>query len=242
MKKFIFGLSLICFSFSSFALEDCLVVKTSPCKTTLEKLHPTQFALGRISIPDKIEKLEKKYKKGKLDKYLKKKAIPAILGPDMLFYIQDGHHTMAALDLSKKIPQEEKKTIISELIDKSELSAYDFKKYMIDNQKVFLLNKDYKLQTFEEIPANFKAMQDNPYRSFAELVQNAQGFCKAKFNYLEFLWGKYFEEELLKEGIVLTESNDSLYSLVDKGVEMATRERAKTLPGFKANALENCPE
>lgn len=241
MKKFIFTLSFICLSTPTLALEDCLALKTSPCQVSLKKLHPTQFALGRISIPKKIKKLEKKYKKGTLNKYLKKKAIPAILGPDKLLYIQDGHHTMAALDLSEKIPLEEKNTIISELIDKSELSPYEFKKYMIDNQKVFLLNKDYKLQDFEEIPQSFKEMQDNPYRSFAELVQNAQGFCKAKFNYLEFLWGKYFQEELLKEGIVLTQSDDSLYSLVDKGIEMATRERAKTLPGFKANPRENCP-
>lgn len=241
MKKSILSL-LVLVSFNTLAFENCFESKKAPCEVPLSTLHPTQFALGRISIPDKIKKLEKKYKKGKLAKYLEEKAIPAILGPGNLLYIQDGHHTMAAFDLSEKIPESEKRTIISDLVDMSHLSKYDFKKYMIDNEKVFLLDANYKLKKFEDIPKTFKEMGDNPYRSFAELVQNEEGFCKAKFNYLEFIWGKYFQEELLKENIILTESNDSLYPLVDLGIKMAIRERAKTLPGFKQNPGDSCPE
>lgn len=232
-------LFLFIFTPLTYAFENCLMTKKAPCEIELNLLHPTQLTLGKVSLPEKIKKLEKHYKKGKLDKRLKKKAIPAILGPDLLFYIQDGHHEMASLDLAKKIPYQDKRVIISELIDQSHLSSYEFKRYMIQNEKVFLLDKNFRLAKFEDIPRHFNQMEDNPYRSFAWLVKEKDGFCKVNVNYLEFIWGKFFKDILEEQNIMLTSEKEVLSAYIDLGIKIAKSKKASHLPGFSKNA--KCP-
>lgn len=235
--KFLLLFSLF-FSSFSFAQDNCLTAKKTPCLIEFERLHPTQLTLGKVSLSGKIKKLEKHYKKGELQKRLKKKAIPAILGPDLLFYIQDGHHEMAALDLSKKIPKEEKIVVISDLVDKSSLTNEEFRTYMLENEKVFLLDKDFNMAKFEDIPRHFDQMEDNPYRSFAWLVKEEGGFCKVSVNYLEFIWGKFFKEIFDSQNLILSSDTELLKSYISLGLEIAHSEKAAHLPGFTSSP---CP-
>jgi len=232
MKKIILPLLLLS-SIAHAGMESCLTTRQAPCLVELEKLHPTQLTLGKISLPEKIKKLEKNYKKGKLEERLTKKAIPAVLGPDLLFYIQDGHHEIASLELSQKIPLEAKIAVISQLEDKSNLSPKAFKQYMLKSEKVFLLDENFKIAKFEDIPRRFINMKDNPYRSFAWLVKENGGFCKVSVNYLEFIWGKFFKDILEERNIILNSDPDLLNSYLEIGIKIAQSDSAKQLPGFK---------
>ncbi len=102
------SIAVLCLSDQALAsdIPDCQKTAAlgSTCLMKVKDLHPTQFSVGSVAVECKKKKIEKKYKKGKLEKYLADEArqVPAAVGPDGHFYITDHHHLSTAVYRAKQ--------------------------------------------------------------------------------------------------------------------------------------------
>ncbi|WP_276148000.1 ParB-like protein, partial [Pseudomonas aeruginosa] len=92
-------LLLCCLFLSATAqAEDCSPQTSvgSWCELPLAALHPTQQNVGLLQVEDDQAKLAGKKPKA-LERYLRKKEIPVVIGPGGRFYLTDRHHLSSAL-------------------------------------------------------------------------------------------------------------------------------------------------
>lgn len=199
------------------------------CYTSFNEIHPTQFVLGKLSIKSKIEKIEKLAKKGKIQKYLKQKYAPAVIGPDGLFYITDRHHTSFSI-FNSKLSNKYKKVYIKVIQNWSQLGTQEFSTKMIANHYTWLRDENHKLRNFQELPKHINNLRDDPYRSLAWLVRKNNGFNKIRVSFQEFYWGMFFKEQ----GIKLNSSSaEAVSSVLKKALKLAKSPLASHLPGYK---------
>ena len=93
------ALLLCCLFLSATAqAEDCSPQTSvgSWCELPLAALHPTQQNVGLLQVEDDQAKLAGKKPKA-LERYLRKKEIPVVIGPGGRFYLTDRHHLSSAL-------------------------------------------------------------------------------------------------------------------------------------------------
>jgi hypothetical protein len=224
---FILFLSSSCFG----KLKQCGSISnfSKPCLTKLDRVRPTQFTFGSISIEEKISKVEKAFKKGKLDKYYKKKMAPAVLGPNKLIYILDRHHTSLAI-YESSISEDKKALFVDVTHDWSKLSRTEFSNKMKEFEFVRLKDEHHNVREFSDLPTHISHLIDDPYRSLAWLVRKEGGFEKVDIPYLEFIWGDFFKSK----GIVLNSSNvQEIKRNLKRALKLAKSVEAEHLPGYK---------
>lgn len=198
------------------------------CYASFDEIHPTQFVLGKLSIASKTSKVEKMENKGKIEKYLKSKSAPAIIGPDGLFYITDRHHTSFSI-LNSRLSNRYKKLYIKVIKNWSTLSYKDFSRKMTAHNFAWLRDENHKLRAFSELPKHINNLGDDPYRSLAWLVRENGGFKKSGVSFQEFYWGMFFKVQ----GIKLYSSSDSeVKSVLKKALKLAHSRKASHLPGY----------
>lgn len=198
------------------------------CSSGFDRIHPTQFALGMISIKKKKAKVEKYARKGKIEKYLNKKIAPAIIGPDHMFYIIDRHHTSYSI-LHAKINSKDKMLYLKIVKDWSHLSFKEFSTEMIQHNFVWLKDENHQLRNFHELPAHINHLGDDPYRSLAWMVRKKDGFKKTGLSFQEFYWGIFYKQQ----GIKLTDSNEQdLNDYLSYALKLASSPLASHLPGY----------
>lgn len=214
-------LTICDFKSSTFKGQECLI-------TDLNLLHPTQFAVGRFAVLHKKRSLELKYLYGTFEKYLNKRPVPVLIGPDEKLYLVDKHHMALALIISGVPPRKKylKVKVLSSWLGRS---MSDFNSMLVKNNYVYLKeNNSEKMKNVEDLPETLIELEDDPYRSLSWLVRESGGYHKVDVNFLEFMWGAYF----YKHGVKLMSDNiESLKTALDKAMLLTDCDKSNNLPG-----------
>jgi hypothetical protein len=195
------------------------------CSTSPTAIHPTQFAVGYRDVEKKREKLRKiKDRPDQIDEYLKKKIVPAVKGPDSVYYIVDGHHT------SRALAEESILVLYMRVIhDYSNMNIDTFLAKLKSEQLVWLYDENgVGNQDPRSLPAKILALKDDPYRSLAEDAQEEGAFNEEPVYYQQFIWANYFRKVVDK---FLLESNYK--EAINEAVLWSKHPKASHLPGYK---------
>ena len=206
----------------------------------IDMIHPTQIAVGYSEVAVKMEELTKYEKEGTLEKYIRSKPIPCVLGPDNIIYITDHHHLGLAMtvlanewekDNQKKSRQE------NPFVHCTFNILYDFSRSKLPTKEFFkvLESLDF-LHSYDEngqktnhtIPRRLIDLKNDPYRSLAGFVRKSGGYNKVDTHYIEFQWADFFRKHITKE-----ELDKNFKKAVIKGISLALSDDAQELPGWK---------
>lgn len=204
-------------------------------------IHPTQVAVGYAEVAVKMDELLKYEKSNELEKYLKSKVIPCVLGPDNIVYITDHHHlglalTVLAHDWDKENPKKTENNPFTKCVFNI---LYDFSKSKLPQKEFFKVLESLEfIHSYDEngqevepnanIPKRLIDLKDDPYRSLAGFVRKAGGYNKVETHYIEFMWADYFREHITKE-----EVEKNFKKAVLKAIPLALSDEASHLPGWK---------
>ena len=196
------------------------------CRLNPVFLHPTQHTAGLKAVDSKKEKLIGKIKKSraKLEKYLKKKTVPVVLGAKfqgrkriegISFYMTDGHHTMRAFsELNLNYPAYIRVT--------HDLRHLDFRHFwtFMTREKLVYHKKHGKIQLVETLPKTLYRLIDDPYRSLSWEVREQGCYLNLdNIAFQEFFWADFFRKKV--------DVND-----LEAAKELAISDLASELPGF----------
>lgn len=214
-RKFLFLLISV-FVFSVFGKE----ADRQLAIIAIKQLHPTQAAVGFQEVEKKAKKIQKK-QKGDFDKYLRKEAVPVVLGPGNKKYLIDGHHFLAAA-YKQKIENVYYEVVAD--LSKS-LTERVFWDTMIETKRVYLKRNGQAILP-NELPNDISEMVDDPYRTFAAEVRDQGGFKKNSTPFLEFLWADYFRELIPLKMII-----ENKKEAVKRALILSQDKKASQLPG-----------
>jgi hypothetical protein len=187
------------------------------CTLQVEKLRPTQFAVGSIAVDCKADKISGKSKK-RLKKYLKDPAreVPAVVGPDGNFYITDHHHLSTALYRAKsKDWGDDDKVLHLKIIENHTGEDMRWGDFWSEMQR---LNRSYNYDNkgtpdmnFALLPTNVGGLLNDPYRTLSRWVRESCGYVKLGKEqcahirtdhphkapyFMELYWGELFRKYL----------------------------------------------
>ncbi len=185
------------FLFATLALPSSLTARQL-CSVEIKKLHPLQYAVGKKEVQSKRREIKKlKKNESKRKKFLKKKIVPVILGPDRVLYILDHHHTVLAL-------QKEgfDHVTIHQIADYSKLSLEAFYERVVDKHWVRLKDEKGREIAWQKLEAKkgLKDLPNDPYRSLAGMLRDAGGFEKTETPFYEFLWADFLRTRIPTPG------------------------------------------
>lgn len=189
----------------------------------LDDLCPTQAAVGMRAVSAKRQRIEQRSASSrKIKKYLEKRPIPTVLGPDERLYIIDHHHLSLALwqaDVGE--------AYVLIIDDLSAMSRQGFWKFM---------EKDGRLHPFDQagrrihparLPKCIDGLAHDPYRDLAWSVRRNGGFEKTMMPYSEFSWANFFRKRIPAK---LVERDYP--KAVRKAMCLAGTRAAAALPGY----------
>jgi hypothetical protein len=176
------------------------------CIISVEKLHPTQFAVGMYQVLCKKNRLEGKEQDGKLEKYLRKKPAPIVRGLNNAFYLTDHHHLAVALANARlKTPNREMYARLQDDFSDSK-NATEFWTKMEKHGYAWLHDNTGKHRKGDELPSQVQVMSDDPVRTLSAWVGEKCGYvkdgdcdCIQRYKkvtpgqplFLEFKWADY---------------------------------------------------
>jgi hypothetical protein len=192
-----------------------------PPQMQLNDLHPGQPRIGVIQAFLKSRRLMA-LSKHRLHRYLINHPIRVALGPGGKVYIVDHHHLAYALYLMKI-----KKVYFEVIADWRAHSKSEFENLMEENHYVLLEDIDGGSIEFKDLPKRVPHMGDDPYRSLAGLSRRSGAFAKNFDPLVEFIWAKFFRQNLKIKNI-----NKNFERALLQANELAQSELAKDLPGF----------
>lgn len=207
--------------FSAYAQEDITYVEISAWD-----LRPTQFHVGMYEVKIKATEFDE-MSKSERKKFLWKKPIQVVYGPNDEVYIVDGHHqARALLETGREYLWAEV------LADYSELSEKEFYRRMKQRHWMFLF--DYELneeRSPNELPHDLSAMRDDPYRSLAWLVRKKGGYKNLDIPFQEFFWAEFFRKHIPDLG-----KNPNTHAAMRRAMktayDLAKSDLARDLPGY----------
>ncbi|KSP84041.1 chromosome partitioning protein ParB [Pseudomonas aeruginosa] len=197
------------------------------CELPLAALHPTQQNVGLLQVEDEQAKLAGKKPKA-LERYLRKKEIPVVIGPDGRFYLTDRHHLSSALwrlEPTREVPVK----VIGHLP-----RVGDFWEKMQENHWVWLHDARGAPIPPAALPNDLAGLGNDPYRALAGYAEDENAFDKDRRSYfIEFHWARYFGERMHWRPI----SRASLPGDLEEALRLACEPAAKELPGYR----QDCP-
>jgi len=216
---------------SAEALPACTPASAvgSRCEVALAQLHPTQPGVGLLQVADEQAKLGKRAKKETpedFQRYLIKKRIPLVIGPDGGFYLVDRHHLSRALwdNGVRQAPA----VIEGRLAD-----AVSFWPTMQARNWAWLKDEHGKAIDPAALPTSIAALPDYPYRSLAGYAEDDGLFHKnGQVFFIEFAWAQYLGEQLGWRRI----DRATLPATLDAARRAACAPAAASLPGYPGSA------
>lgn len=193
---------------------------------SINEVHPTQFNVGLYQVKEKITGIEEKYQKGELEKYLRKKMAPVVVGPGSQLYLVDHHHLTYTLYLSE-LPEKEKRLLVDEIENFSHFSRSAFWQEMIRRKWAYPNSLGRGPLDMNKIPRYVWQLLDDPFRTLAWMVQNAGGYEEVDVPFQEFYWADFFRNA----GIEIR-SEEDFEKVMSTALVMAKSKLAKDLPGF----------
>lgn len=194
------------------------------CKIKVTHLHPTQFTIGMILVREKQEQIAPlKNNQLELNKYLKKKAPPVVIGPQGQFYILDHHH------LTRALYEENIETTYAAIIENfEEMPQEEFQKEMASNGWFFPFDENGKGPlSWAELPLQVDQLKNDPYRSLSGKVRDRGGYEKTEIFYTEAIWANFFRSR-----IKLGNSPEDFEKAILQAIPLAHSNEAEGLPGY----------
>ena len=189
----------------------------------IDDVRPTQFAVGFKEIQLKVRDIERAIAKGELKELKWKKRGLAVVGPNGLLYLVDGHHFARALLEAGK-----KSMLVKVKKDYSDLGWAEFWKKMRKKDYCYLVDENGVERDVADLPKSFKALKDDRYRALAWLVREADGYENLTEPFQEFRWAEFFRTRVRFTG----SSYESWEKALLKAMELAASREAKNLPGY----------
>lgn len=161
----------------------------------LSLLHPTQFNYGQQYVHAKVTS----YLANSIptnQAYLKKRGpLNAVIGPDGLIYVADGHHRVATyIQLSQR--QKHPYTIYLKILNNfsKQTSMQSFWQWMESSNDVYLKDKSIS-RPANNLPKSFAQLTNDKYRSLTGWIAKQHWcFTGSQVNYIEFFWADYFRQ------------------------------------------------
>lgn len=200
-------------------------ISDEPISVPVQRLRPTQVAVGMWAVAAKRKRLEVRKAKGeKLDQFLRSRPIPTVRGPRNLLYIVDHHH------LTLAVMQSGVATMFAAIIkDLSNVPAERFWSEMIAEGLAYPFDEFGDRIPLSRIPKSMVALKADPYRDLAWSVREAGGFEKCWTKYSEFRWANFFRTSI--DPRVVERDYGRAVSIA---LRLARSSSAAHLPGFLA--------
>jgi hypothetical protein len=191
----------------------------------IDDIRPTQFAVGYAAVADKQKGLAELSPKD-LEKEIEKKPAPLVIGPRGTFYIYDHHHF--GLALYHLGVMEMQGTVSANF---ASLDQAQFFAEMQANHWFYLYDQNGAgPKDPRELPQTLMQMADDPYRSLADFVREADGYKKSDAPFADFLWANFFRPRL-----VIGAGATGYARATQQGVTLAKTPAARGLPGYIGN-------
>ncbi len=189
----------------------------------LSEIRPTQMAVGLHVVEMKRRKIERHLDNArKLRRYLDKRPVPAVIGPDEEYYIIDHHH------LSYALWQCEVDEVIVRVVgDLSDMPKRDFLRTMSSLGWLHAYDAEGRKVCASRLPRTIDQLKPDRYRDLAWTVRQAGGFCKTEIPFSEFTWANYFRTCI--GATVLTRDFNGAHA---QAMRFARMKGAAHLPGF----------
>lgn len=186
-------------------------------------LRPTQITVGMAEVHDKKKHLESLADHPKqVAEFLADHPIPVVAGANQKYFVIDHHHLGRAMwDAGVDGAS---LTVVADL---SKLDNGDFWREMDRQHWVHPYDDKGRKQDFDRIPHHLKELADDPYRSLAAFVRNADGYDKTQKPFAEFVWADFFRPR-----ITLDLLRSDFNRAVSHGLALAGSDAAAKLPGF----------
>ncbi|WP_334147411.1 ParB/Srx family N-terminal domain-containing protein [Hyphomicrobium sp.] len=196
-------------------------------RVPLGDLRPTQVAVGMRAVEAKRRKIERCAGSArKLRRYVEKRPVPAVLGPDEEFYIIDHHHLSLALWQSAV-----DEVLVRIVGDMSDLPSHTFLKTMATFGWLHPYDADGRRICPTHLPATLDRLRPDLYRDLAWSVRKAGGFLKTAIPFGEFAWANFFRTHIPQRLIA-----DDFERAHDRAMHLAHARAARHLPGSLAAA------
>jgi len=195
---------------------------SEPIIVPLERLRPTQVAVGMRAVEAKRRRLGAR-KRRKRNRYLARRPIPAVYGPNQELYIVDHHH------LSLALMQNSATTALVKVVDDySDLSPRSFWAAMEVQGFVYPYDEAGCRVPLSRMPRGITAMKADAYRDLAWSVREGGGFKKTRAPYSEFRWAEFFRTTIPE--CIVKENYDRAVAIAMK---LARSAAAAGLPGYR---------
>jgi hypothetical protein len=192
-------------------------------KRPILALKPTQFAVGMREVARRLKKFGKLRGK-KLDRHLRRHAVPTVVGPGGLEYIVDGHHFVRSCWEAGHSD-----IYVEQKADHSRMSEPEFWELMRKSDWTHPYDQfGGGPHDPEKLPENIRGMADDPYRSLAWAVRRAGGYEKTALDFAEFKWADFFRAK-----ITLRHGDASFNRAVKSALRLCRSGKGRRLPGFE---------
>lgn len=189
----------------------------------VDRLRPTQSAVGPRTVHYKRNEIERRRADPeRLDKYLAKRPVPAIVGPDAGLFITDHHHLASALWQSRI-----RWTYVAIEKDYSALGWRRFWQRMREDGSVYDRDERGRRLSPARLPMHLSGLRHDLYRDLATFVRRRGGFRKSERPFSEFSWAEHFRAHI-PEALVLEDFPEA----VRRAIAIAGKRDAAHLPGF----------
>jgi hypothetical protein len=195
----------------------------SRCQVAIDKLHPTQFAVGYWEVDRRAAHIPHK-SPAKLKAYLEAHPVLAVIGPGGQPYLVDGHHLCLAL-----LKNGMAKTVeVRVEANWRGLTQADFWRKMQEHGWVYLYDhKGRGPLDPDKLPHKVTELADDPYRSLAWEVRKRGGYGKTTASFAEFQWAAYFRPR-----VAIGSSQADFERAAEAALKICHSPEAKGLPGY----------
>lgn len=203
--------------------DPALPVK-SLCQVPIERLRPTQFAVGYREVDERAKEIAQKSPK-KLKAYVEEHLPLIVIGPGGQPYLIDGHH------LSRALLKSGVATTVEARVEANwrELSQPEFWNKMKEHGWVYLYdNLGQGPQDVEKLPKTVTELTDDPYRALAWAVRKRGGLDKTHGSFDEFKWANFFRSR-----VPIGSQPGDFDRAIKAALQISHSPEAKDLPGYE---------
>jgi hypothetical protein len=188
----------------------------------LAEIRPTQMAVGMRAVEAKRRKIQRLSDSArKLRRFLEKKRIPAVLGPDEDYYIIDHHHLSLALWQSGI-----DEVFVRVVGDLSDMPKRAFFRAMASFGWLHAYDARGRDICPTRLPSSLDQLRADRYRDLAWSVRQAGGFTKTHAPFSEFAWANFFRDRI--PAAALSRDFDLAH---ERAMRLARSSGARHLPG-----------
>ena len=198
----------------------------------VDRLRPTQMAVGMRAVSHKKRKLDKQLAKNKAPERIAfSRPIPAVLGPAGDIFLVDHHHFALAL-WQAALPY----AYVRFIEDLSDRSTQEFWHEMFMAGWLHPFDERGEHVRPDALPLWLYGLRHDPLRDLAWEVREAGGYQKTAKPFAEFHWANY-----LRRHISLSALRSDPARALDQAMVLAASQAASDLPGYLANNLQSQP-